>query len=249
MADQQNVHDLLIFKNRGLSFQQQEQPATAMQPSTSVQQEQQYCVNHPWRMAYTTCEICKLPFCYVDIMEHEGKFYCLTDIDAVLKKDSTSQARVSEGGVHNSFSMLASVLLIVNSAVLGVFGYPQIVSVSTAALNEGVLHFILSINQLYYAPLSMAFIILFGLFASYGVTRRSTTIFGIAFMIIFASLFLVVYEYLNTEVDYFLPSGMLLVISMMFSAYSRMSAFRESGNRVEMPSSALNWPKAGPGPY
>lgn len=250
MADQQNVHDLLIFKHRGLAFKHEvQQPANEVQPTAQdIQQpqKQQYCVNHPWRMAYTTCERCKLPFCYVDIMEHEGKYYCLTDIDIVLKNEGALQNAQGSGGVHNSFSMLSSVLLIVNSAVLGVFSYQQIISVATTALGEGIANFILSVNQLYYAPISISLIIVFGLFAAYGVTRRSATAFGIAFMIIFASLFVVVYQYLNTAVDYFLPSGMLLVIAMMFSAYSRMSAFREVDNKVEMPAGAMNWPKAGP---
>ncbi len=45
-----------------------------------------YCFNHPWRYAYTICEICKQPFCLEDIVEYKNKYYCTNDIDKVSKQ-------------------------------------------------------------------------------------------------------------------------------------------------------------------
>ncbi len=265
MGDQDNNLDLLIFKYRGMQSpaikakpkQQAEpqqkqiavpkenavQPAKVQQKREIAETEQKsaegFCVNHPWRRAYATCDICKLPFCYAEIMEHDGMYYCLSDIDAVMNKEGPVK-RSSSAGV-NTFSVVASVLLLVNSAVLGVFTYPQIEFVVSSALKQGVVSFITSINQLYYPPLANAFIIVFGLLAALAVTRKSTLMFTFAFSIVFASLFLIVYEYLATSVYYFLPSGMLLVITVMFSAYSRMSSLTDT--RQEIAATALNWPK------
>ncbi|MEM0154774.1 MAG: hypothetical protein QW814_02990, partial [Methanothrix sp.] len=35
------------------------------------------CVWHPWRPAYAICNYCHRPFCFEDIVEQNGHYYCL----------------------------------------------------------------------------------------------------------------------------------------------------------------------------
>ena len=41
------------------------------------------CSIHPWREAYAVCSKCGMPYCYVDIIKKNGKYYCLDDISTV----------------------------------------------------------------------------------------------------------------------------------------------------------------------
>ncbi len=41
------------------------------------------CELHPWRKAYAICDYCKRAFCYEDIVEESGMFYCIDDIDKI----------------------------------------------------------------------------------------------------------------------------------------------------------------------
>ncbi|EQD58270.1 hypothetical protein B2A_04436, partial [mine drainage metagenome] len=52
--------------------------------------EGMYCVWHPWRSAYAICHYCHRPFCFEDLVESNGNYYCLEDIDKA-------------GGEHASF--------------------------------------------------------------------------------------------------------------------------------------------------
>ncbi len=71
------------------------------------------CVWHPWRPAYAVCDYCHRPFCFEDIIEQKGHYYCLEDID-----------KVAEGSALPEFSgrfNYASIGLISGALFIGVF--------------------------------------------------------------------------------------------------------------------------------
>ncbi|MCL5102398.1 MAG: hypothetical protein M1544_03520 [Candidatus Marsarchaeota archaeon] len=49
------------------------------------------CVWHPWRPAYAICNYCHRPFCFEDIVEENGHYYCLEDIDKVGSSSAISE--------------------------------------------------------------------------------------------------------------------------------------------------------------
>lgn len=49
------------------------------------------CVWHPWRPAFAICNYCHRPFCFEDIVEQNGHYYCLEDIDKVGSADTLSE--------------------------------------------------------------------------------------------------------------------------------------------------------------
>ena len=129
-TDSDSSSSLLIFKQRG--YERKEQPQSQYDQITQtmpVPQEKVkmkkvsdlFCTNHPWRHAYALCASDNLPYCYVDLIEHNGKLYCMQDIDSAAKVHQMKQ----ETKYPNAFSTLASVLLLTNSILLGYFTYPQ----------------------------------------------------------------------------------------------------------------------------
>jgi hypothetical protein len=52
------------------------------------------CTIHPWRNAYALCAADNLPYCYEDLMDYNGTYYCLDDMEkaATLEKSTTQTA-------------------------------------------------------------------------------------------------------------------------------------------------------------
>lgn len=247
--------DLLIFTQRNPPAPEQQakpkpQPQAQPQPqpeakaAASAQPGKQepkevYCINHPWRKAFAQCEVCKLPYCFVDIIEHKGKYYCLQDIDSVLKYEKPGERRAGVNGI----SLFASVLVLANSIILAYFTYPQIQFLANNVSKQGFVNFILTLNPLYYSSTTNTAIILLGVIAALAVTRKSELFFSFGFGITFASLFIIVYEYLSNYVYYLLGSSALLIVAVVVIAYSRMSSFNEANQTFA--TQPVNWPKPG----
>lgn len=87
------------------------------------------CVWHPWSQAYEICSYCHKPFCFEDIVEKKGKFFCLEDVDKTPLSDNKIQHN------YGSFSMLSGVLLMLEFVIFIYFGYSQLVYQTTNILN------------------------------------------------------------------------------------------------------------------
>ncbi len=216
--------------------QEKKQPLTV---SESLKQAKgQLCINHPWRHAYALCNECRLPYCYVDIMEAEGHLYCLNHIDEATKRrefdDTTPEV--------NSFSILASIMFFANAILLGYFTYKQTEFIAQTALSIGIVHFFTNLSTSYYIPLANAFLALIGLICAISVLRKGP--YGIALGILISSggLMIVLYEYLNSSVDYLFVSCVLYIFALALIAYSRMSAVRDvADQKITAPD--VEWPK------
>lgn len=73
-----------------------------------------YCVWHPWRQAYATCKFCHRPFCFEDLVEEVGSYYCLEDIDRLTQGQTvtTSGKKSMLNLASGSIFLLPFVLLI-----------------------------------------------------------------------------------------------------------------------------------------
>ncbi len=253
--------DLLIFSERGYESPKakaakkpaQQERAIAAQPVQKAAKEpgqpqgsqaevkDLYCTNHPWRKAYAICDKCKLPYCYVDIIEYKKKTYCLQDIDFAAKQ----QEKEVEEVVTNNFSMVASALFLANSVLLLYFTYQQASFMFTSAAGQGLsgaAAFFLNLNPQYYVPLANTLIIVFGFVSAVAILRRSISSFGFSFFYAFITLFIIAYEYLNSNVTYLLMSSIILLLTISFTTYSRMSSTTPAeSNYNTLPS--VEWPK------
>ncbi len=195
-----------------------------------------FCENHPWRHAYAVCNVCKLPYCFIDIMEEHGKLYCLNDIDKAMEaSNQTANPSI------NSFSILSSIIFIINSFVLGYFMLPQATYLVQNAMSVGITKFIFSISNTYYIPIGNMLIAVLGIVAAITVMRRSFYGFGFSLLVSFIGLMLVLYEYLNTSVLYLFISSVLLLLSLASLTYSRMSSAKKVAEEVMAPE--IEWPK------
>jgi hypothetical protein len=196
-----------------------------------------FCENHPWRQAYALCNVCKLPYCYIEIMEDHGKLYCLNDIDLAI---DTTSSQVNPA--LNAFSMVSSAIFLGNSAVLGYFMYPQANYLYHNAVKVGALKFLLHVSSVYYLPLANVLLAILGVVAAVTVLRRSVYGFAFSMTVAFAGLMLILFEYLSSSVPYLFVSSGLLLLSLACLTYSRMSSAKEVvEDNVLIPD--VEWPR------
>ena len=201
-----------------------------------------YCTNHPWRQAYAICDKCRLPYCYVDMISYNNKMYCLQDIDFATKQHGLEHEEMGT----NSFSVLASMLFLVNSMLLLYFTYPQAIFLLSNAANKGItgaISFFLNFNPQYFAPFANTLIIILGFISAITILRKSVVSFGVSFFVAFISLFIVSYEYLNSSVTYLLLSSLMLLIAISLTLYSRMSAIGQHSEENYNVLPSVEWPK------
>ena len=103
------------------------------------------CAWHPWRQAYEICSYCGKPYCFEDIVEKRGRFYCLEDVDKMPIQ--MQQAR----GDLGSFGMLSGALMMLTFIMFLYFGYSQFAyqlnSLIVSLPNLG--HGLVAISQFY----------------------------------------------------------------------------------------------------
>ena len=197
-----------------------------------------FCINHPWRKAYGYCAKDGLPYCYVDLIAYGGKTYCLNDIDTVLRSEGES-IRVKP---KNSFSAMSSVLLFVNAAVLLYFTRSQMAFITSLALKQGVISFLLNLNSLYVFPVANIAVVVLAVLAAIAILGRSLTLFTFAFFATFGSLLIMIYQYFSNSVVYSLISSVILMIAVSALVYSRMSSVSASSEKY-LATPDIDWPK------
>ncbi len=98
--------------------------------------EHMSCENHPWRKAYAICDYCKRAFCYEDIVEHNGVYYCIDDIGNIPKS-------VLNAGMvkYSKLSYISAASLVLIAAVYVYFFNPQIAAMLAALKAAGAAKF------------------------------------------------------------------------------------------------------------
>ncbi|MCL4379347.1 MAG: hypothetical protein M1160_00730 [Candidatus Marsarchaeota archaeon] len=261
--------DLLIFKMREGSATQpaEAQPATTQPaetqqvtppPAKAASQKKKkekgqdlkeqsrqaakglYCEWHPWRPAYAVCYTCHKPFCYEDISEYNGKYYCLEDIDAAV---ATEKPQLTF--VFNKVSMLPASLFLLTMLVYIYFVNALFAYIATNAAKVGIQVFIasnfiqrvnLSYVMLFVGLIILAFLFVGGLLI-FAQSRKGywLSIFSGSIAFIFFS-----YVYIANLQDYgFIIGALTLVglISMRFAVSSTATEEEQEAAAPPLPSS------------
>ncbi|MEM3228031.1 MAG: hypothetical protein QW774_01570 [Candidatus Micrarchaeaceae archaeon] len=195
------------------------------------------CVLHPWRPAYAICSYCKRPFCYADLVEYDGKFYCLEDIDKVAT--GRKPAAVTS---YNRFSSAAGGIFLVTAIIFGYFIYPQLSYIASYVSASGLTAFVLN-YQKYATPLLNTIIILMLIAAGVNVlVRRGKGSYSSA---ILGGLIIVAisYEYLNSSISYLLLTSLLGFISIVLLAYGRVAKSATEEEAEVKQTNTIEWPR------
>ncbi len=106
------------------------------------------CTWHPWRPAYAVCKYCHRPFCYEDLVNYKGNYYCLEDIDKVSNGEGDSNQNAGESSIN--LSMITSVLMILPLIILVFLDSSQISTAIAFLIKLGLIP-ILSTKYFSYA--------------------------------------------------------------------------------------------------
>jgi hypothetical protein len=193
------------------------------------------CVNHPWRPAYAICNYCKRPFCFADLIEYNGAFYCLEDIDKV----AGSAAKAMETS-FNSFLSVSSLFLFVTSALMGYFVYPQAKFLLNYIESVGFAEFLNHLTYSYGLSFTNLIIAILGIFAGAMLLTKKSRWFYLSWAVDSFILVIASYEYLAVGSPYLLAISILSFITMGTLAYSRISKVAEE---VVGTSEEINWPR------
>lgn len=179
------------------------------------------CVWHPWRQAYEICSYCGKPYCFEDIVEKNGMFYCLEDVDKTPVH--MQQAR----GDYSYFEMISGSLMMLAFIMFLYFGYSQFsyqlngLIVALPNLSHGLSALSRFYNFVNAFPL-LAFVLTLGSLivgiTVIGHTRRSF-LYGITLNML--SVILFSYAYLSYVRIYILLISVLAFASMVLLLISK----------------------------
>ena len=194
------------------------------------------CVNHPWRQAYATCKYCSRPFCYADLMEHDGNFYCIEDLDQATDK------KAAKGSSLGAFAIIAAILFIVNSGVLAYFAPGQIFFVGDKLLAGQFSIFIATNSQAYYLELANFAVFVLGIVSCFAILSKKNAGFFFGAIVAAVSAVIISYQYLNDSTYYLLGMSVIAFVEIVMLTFSRMSAGREI-EEEELNPMDIDWPR------
>jgi len=193
------------------------------------------CVNHPWRPAYAICNYCKRPFCYADLVEYNGAFYCLEDIDKVA-----GQAPDLKEISFNSFVAVSSFFLLANAAIMGYFVYPQAKFLVKYIGSVGFVGFLNSLTYSYGLSFINLLVVIFSALAGLMLFGKSNRWFYLSWAINAFILIIVSYEYLTINSSYLLAVSLIAFLTIGALSYSRLS---KSTEEIATVHEQINWPR------
>ncbi len=176
------------------------------------------CELHPWRKAYAICDYCKRPFCYEDIIEHGGVYYCLDDIDKVPQ--SVKQQQTFR---YNSLGVVSATFYMFVFLIFMYYSYSNLIALFNAFSTQGLSAFfqtLLQSQELLMAEAVLALLSLVGGIMIMLQTERSFKI-GAAIGLVTVGLFS--YQFLNS---YMLSYAIVASVSsagLIMLAYSRVA--------------------------
>lgn len=199
-----------------------------------------YCAWHPWRDAYAICAECHRPFCYEDIAEYGGKYYCLEDIDTVAVS-----SRASSG--FNRVGFLAAGAFLIPIIVYILFVSGELTYIFNYIIQGGITNFLYTIN-ITYAETLLGFLFTILLFlSSIMIFVQSRKGYSLGMLSGFLSVALFVYEYISSFALYSLIISVLSFIGLVTLSYSISSyAPLPEPERMGLSErSPIDWPALG----
>ncbi|MGC8687180.1 MAG: hypothetical protein ACP5RM_00580 [Candidatus Micrarchaeia archaeon] len=175
-----------------------------------------YCTWHPWRPAYAVCAYCHRPFCFEDLTEANGNYYCLEDIDKVVAKgDSTVYVK------YNNLGIVSASLLLASFVVFIYFAEPQILYMIKYSNSVGILEFLSKFGGNFgYVFLGVLLSILM-VVAGVLIFVQSRRSFIVGLFVSFGSVALFSYQYLSTGTMYAAIVSVTSFAGLVSLLYSR----------------------------
>ncbi|MDE1810420.1 MAG: hypothetical protein KGH66_00025 [Candidatus Micrarchaeota archaeon] len=192
-----------------------------------------HCTWHPWRKAYSRCNYCHRPFCFEDIAEYNGNYYCLEDVD----KAPTYSEEKERYSTYNNLSTVAATLLLVMFAVFVIFANGQLAYIIGYANAVGIFAFLSNINYSYMAAIAQGVLAVFAVVAAMLLFLQSLRGYSVAIVTVFANVALASYQYLNSGTLYLALLAAIGFVAIVVLAYSR--------NNYESAPSAQLYPMEG----
>ncbi|BCS91382.1 MAG: hypothetical protein ARM1_0839 [Candidatus Micrarchaeota archaeon] len=196
---------------------EQKKKLTANQKKRRIDAANKVCVWHPWRRAYAICAYCNRAFCYEDLEELNGDYYCLEDVNKVAFE---SQQNLDFNKLYLLGSILLVSLIFVYSFILP-SSLNSIIDIITSSNLNVIVQKILSFNLpiiiliLTYLLLSISFIS--GLITL--VIPEKGYAISIAIALLEFGLFL--YNYVNTLTLGYLIAAIISIIALVSMAASK----------------------------
>jgi len=187
------------------------------------------CELHPWRRAYAICNYCKRAFCYEDVIESGGKYYCMDDIEKLPES-----ARRSQIIRYNNLSLLSSVLFMLIFLVFFYYTYPQMIIVLGNLQKLGLSLFISDITNAEIFLLGeiiltvLSFMAALMILVSHPNSFRLSSVVGILTVALFS------YQYIYVDKIYFVVISAMSFVALITLAYSRVS-YESMPEEGEMP--------------
>jgi len=176
-----------------------------------------HCTWHPWRKAYSRCNYCHRPFCFEDIAEYNGNYYCLEDVD---KAPSYSGAK-ERYSTYNNLSVAAGAMMLAMFAVFIVFANGQLGYIIGYANAVGIFQFLGNINYSYITALAEGLFAALGVIAAMLLFIQSVRGYSVALLCVFANVALASYQYLNSGTVYLAAVAGMGFVAIILLAYSR----------------------------
>ncbi|MCL4373841.1 MAG: hypothetical protein M1360_03095 [Candidatus Marsarchaeota archaeon] len=175
-----------------------------------------YCVWHPWRPAYAVCAYCHRPFCFEDIVESGGNYYCLEDIDKVA---TTPQQSVYVK--YNNFGIVAAGALLAAFVVFVYYGSGQIASMVKLSNAIGILEFSTKLGGPYGFILLGTIMSILMLVAAVMILMQTKRSFMLGLVVSFINLAAFSYEYLSTTTAYEAIVSIASFVGLVMLLYSK----------------------------
>jgi hypothetical protein len=204
-----------------------------------------FCVWHPWRPAYAACGYCKRPFCFEDITEFTGNYYCLEDIDKVASKPI-----VSISGRYTTLSFVSSLLLFIAFFVFVYYNAASLLSlytsVSAQMARSGFNGAIKAFSIAYIEDVIGLMLTLLGLLSGFLIIVRSRKSFIVSLSISMMMIIFFGYSYATSNyiVDLIIPGLVTLALIVLILSANFMSG-REESDVVQHSAEQLNWSNTG----
>ncbi|MGC8537674.1 MAG: hypothetical protein ACP5MZ_01660 [Candidatus Micrarchaeia archaeon] len=182
--------------------------------------EGMYCVWHPWRSAYAICHYCHRPFCFEDLVESNGNYYCLEDIDkAGAEQESSGEIRK----LPLNLNLVSGIIFMLPMVIVLLFSGNGLAEAITFAQRVGFFTFISNVTFAYAAAMIEMLLAFFCLIAGIliFVSSKKSTWLGLSSDVITSIFFL--YVFVNTHELYALAGAAIMLAGLAILVYSRVT--------------------------
>jgi hypothetical protein len=182
--------------------------------------EGMYCVWHPWRSAYAICHYCHRPFCFEDLVESNGNYYCLEDIDkAGAEQESLSGMRK----LPLNLNIVSGIIFMVPMVIVLLFSGNGLAEAITFAQRVGFFTFISNVTFTYAAAMLGILLAFFCFIAGVMifVGSKKSTWLGLSSDVLTSIFFL--YVFVDAHEIYALAGAAIMLAGLAILVYSRIT--------------------------